>query len=341
MSQLSMNTLSRTQRTLAIVVMLVVAVCGYSSYAAKTSENKGDADKLYELIRQARADLRALGVQLGIRGASTEGRREGRGEHAEGSREGRGEHGEGRHEGRGEHAEGRRESRGEHAEGRRESRGEHGERSREGHGEHREGRHEGRGEHGEGSGEEGGVRVRKNEKWDKTRNGARLILAYNAATQSFKGTVQNTTSRILSEVRVEVHRSNRVELGPTKRIDLKPGQKIPVELSAASQRFTWWTTHPEHGSEEGHGPGHEGEGRGEHGEGDGRRPKDSTLRPLYNQIQLLRQEIKIISNALKSKERLGRLSSNGPMRPHTLTSVYSSKPVLSTDTGFFFTFGKD
>jgi hypothetical protein len=118
--------------------------------------------------------------------------------------------------------------------------------------------------------------------------------------------VQNTTSRILSEVRVEIHLSNGVELGPTKRIDLKPDQNIPVELSAANQRFIWWTTHPEHGSEEGHSPGHEEggrEGSGEHGQGGGNRPKDSTLRPLYNQIQLLRQEIKMILNALKSRER--------------------------------------
>ena len=101
------------------------------------------------------------------------------------------------------------------------------------------------------------MRIAKNKKWDATRNGARLVLAYNAATQSFKGAVHNTTSKTLEDVRVEVHLSNGVELGPTKRTDLKPGTRIAVELSAANQKFTWWTTHPEHGSEEGHGPGHE------------------------------------------------------------------------------------
>jgi hypothetical protein len=147
--------------------------------------------------------------------------------------------------------------------------------------------------------EESGTRIGKFEKTDKTyKNGARLIIAYNAATQSFKGTVQNTTSKTLSEVRVEVHLSNGVELGPTKRTDLKPGAKIPVELSAANQKFTWWTTHPEAGSEEGHGPGHEGGERGEHGEGDGSRPKDPALRPLYNELLLLRQEIKLLAKGL-------------------------------------------
>ena len=209
--------MNRIQRTLTtIAVMLTVVVLSYPSYGVRDGENKksesikvkaankGDVDKLYDLVRQARSDLKALRVRVGIRSESADGRREGRGEHSEGGREGRGEHGEGVREGRGERSEG---------------------------------------------GEESGTRIGKNEKWDETRNGARLILAYNAATQSFKGTVQNTTSKTLSEVRVEVHLSNNVELGPTKRTDLKPGAKINVELSAANQRFIWWTTHPEHGSE--------------------------------------------------------------------------------------------
>jgi hypothetical protein len=172
--------------------------------AARNKNRDADIDRLYELVRQARADLKALRVKVGIRGEHAEGRREGRGEHGEGRREGRGEHGEGRREGRGEHAVARREG------GRR-----------------------------SGHGEEGGVRLGKNRTWDETRSGARLILAYDAATQSFKGTVQNTTRKALSEVRVEVHLSNGVELGPTRRTDLKPGAKVPVELSAANQSFTW------------------------------------------------------------------------------------------------------
>ena len=238
----------------------------------RATDKDRDIDKLYELVRQARAELEVLRVQVGIRGEDGEGHREGRGEHGDGGREGRGEHGEGSREGRGEHGEGGREGRGEHGDGRRESGGE----------------------------EEGGKRLGKNETWDETRNGARLILAYNAATRSFKGTVQNTTSKTLSRVRVEVHLSNGAELGPTKRTDLKPGAKIPVELSAANQKFSWWTTHPEHGSGEGHGPGHEG---GEGHEGDESRPKDPALRPLYNELQLLRHEIKMFARGLQDRKR--------------------------------------
>ena len=43
----------------------------------------------------------------------------------------------------------------------------------------------------------------------------RLILHYDAASNSFKGTVENTTSGVLDRVRIEVHLSNGTELGPT------------------------------------------------------------------------------------------------------------------------------
>ena len=65
-----------------------------------------------------------------------------------------------------------------------------------------------RGEHdrdsqGEG-GEESGTELTLNERYDEVRNGARLILAYDAQTNSFSGTVQNTTDKSLERVRVEV-----------------------------------------------------------------------------------------------------------------------------------------
>ena len=243
------------------------------------AQKKADIDKLHALVQQARAQVKVLREVAGI---SLE-RREGRGEHGEGRREGRGEHGEERRERRGEHGERRREGRGEHEAGRREGRGEHS---------------EGRG----GEGEESGKRIAKNQTWDATRNGAHLILAYDADSQSFKGTVENASTRLLSQVRVEVHLSNGVELGPTRRIDLEPGKKITVELSAADQSFEWWTTHPESGTEEGHGSGHEGEA----GERGGNRPEAGSLRPLYNELLLLNREIKAISEVLRRRGRQER-----------------------------------
>ena len=55
------------------------------------------------------------------------------------------------------------------------------------------------------------------------RGGARLILNYDSASNSFIGAVENTTNNVLSNVRIEVHISNGVELGPTTPVDMAPG----------------------------------------------------------------------------------------------------------------------
>ena len=117
-------------------------------------------------------------------------------------------------------------------------------------------------------GEESGTELALNETYDKVRNGARLILAYNAQSNSFEGTVENTTAETLKRVRVEVHLSNGKELGPTPAADLAPGEKRDVQLIATSTDFDGWTAHPEVGEGE-HGSGggggeHDAEGDSEH-----------------------------------------------------------------------------
>ena len=95
---------------------------------------------------------------------------------------------------------------------------------------------EGSGEHGSG-GEEGnesaGVGSEEgddanalalDETYDAVRSGARLVLYYDAPSNSFKGTVENTTNEVLGRVRIEVHLSNGAELGPTTPTDMAPGE---------------------------------------------------------------------------------------------------------------------
>jgi len=130
------------------------------------------------------------------------------------------------------------------------------EHGREGSGEHERG---GEGSHGE-EGEESGTQLALNERYDSVRNGARLILAYDVQSNSFNGTVENTTDKSLKRVRVEVHLSNGIELGPTTPADLGPGEKRDVTLKATSKNFDGWSAHPEVGIGE-HGSGEE---RGEH-----------------------------------------------------------------------------
>jgi len=111
---------------------------------------------------------------------------------------------------------------------------------------------ESQGEHGadsednEGS-EESGDSLTLNDTYDTVRRGSRLIMNYDAQSNSFVGTVENTTSSTLQQVRVEVHLSNGVELGPTTPTDLAPGEKMDVTLSATTQEFTGWTPHAEVG----------------------------------------------------------------------------------------------
>lgn len=103
--------------------------------------------------------------------------------------------------------------------------------------------------------EESDTELAPNENYDQVRNGARLILAYDAQSNSFKGTVENTTSETLKQVRVEVHLSNGKELGPMSAVDLAPGEKTYIQRTSTA--FDGWTAHPEVGrGEHNHGEEH-------------------------------------------------------------------------------------
>ncbi len=252
------------------------------------AQENADADQLYNLVKQARAELREMRVSMGL-GAYAAGPQTGQPEGHERSEGG-------------------------------EVRSEHG--AREGGGEG--GEHSGRERGGRGEGgEEGGVCLAKMTKQNELfANGARLVLQFNPNTQVFVGSVTNTTAKTLSQVRVEVHLDNGTELGPTKRIDIGPGQTIAVELGTFGNQFSSWVSHPEAGVEQGHGAGGEegGEGRDEHGGearvaeggesgeqgehgsgGEGVRPRDLAYRPLYNQLQILRGEMHAFEVELKAR----------------------------------------
>ena len=132
-----------------------------------------------------------------------------------------------------------------------------------------------------GEGGEGGdiaQQLAPDERYDQTRNGARLIMSYSLSQDAFYGIVENTTNQTLTRVRVEIHLTDQsgaitAELGPTTPTDLAPGKKLLIVLPAAGQTFAGWSPHVEVGSGEGggeHGGGTGGgEGGGEHGSGAG------------------------------------------------------------------------
>ena len=130
---------------------------------------------------------------------------------------------------------------------------------------------------GEEGAEGGGANnLAPDEAFDAVRGGARLILSYDAPSNSFKGTVENTTNGVLDSVRVEVHLSNGSELGPTPPTDMAPGEVIAINLPATPASFTGWTAHAEvgaggEGNESGGEHGSDGESGGEHDGGGERR----------------------------------------------------------------------
>ena len=128
---------------------------------------------------------------------------------------------------------------------------------------------------GESGGEEGSSanQLAPNETFDMIRGGARLMLKYDAPSNSFKGIVENTTNSTLNNVRIEVHLSNGTELGPTTPVNMAPREVMGVILPSTQAPFTGWVAHAEVGGGEGggeaggeHGSGSSGsEGGGEHG----------------------------------------------------------------------------
>ena len=109
-----------------------------------------------------------------------------------------------------------------------------------------------------------GATLAPDETFDAVRYGARLIMRYDAANNSFTGSVENTTSGVLTRVRVEVHLSNGTELGPTAEVDLAAGEVLAINLPATAAPFTGWIAHAEVGGG-GEGSQSGGEGGGEHG----------------------------------------------------------------------------
>ena len=113
--------------------------------------------------------------------------------------------------------------------------------------------------------EESSTRYGLTDTYDNVRNGARLVISYNASIDAFIGTVTNATGALLTQVRVEVHLYDGTvtvdELGPTPNVDLMPGESHAITLFVGGQSFTEWVAHPEVGPSTGSG----GEGGNEHG----------------------------------------------------------------------------
>ena len=97
---------------------------------------------------------------------------------------------------------------------------------------------------------ESGTRYELSDTATETRSGVELVMRYDSQQEMFTGTLTNTTNATVSNVRVEIHLSNGVELGPSSRMNMTAGQISPVTLEANGQNFNWWSVHVELGSSE-------------------------------------------------------------------------------------------
>ncbi|WP_176466182.1 hypothetical protein [Aliifodinibius salipaludis] len=86
------------------------------------------------------------------------------------------------------------------------------------------------------------------ETYEQVRKGVRLTLSYDSKSESFSGTIENTTQDALPAVSVEVTLSNGSELGATSPVDLAAGESHSIELDAAGETFDSWSAQSEMGS---------------------------------------------------------------------------------------------
>ena len=70
----------------------------------------------------------------------------------------------------------------------------------------------------------------------------RLVLSYDSTVNTFTGTVENTSEKMLTGVGVVVYLESREsQLGPAPLVDLASGQTIEVTLPVDSKLFTTWS----------------------------------------------------------------------------------------------------
>lgn len=94
---------------------------------------------------------------------------------------------------------------------------------------------------GEEKGEESGAELTLGKSYDRVQNGVRLLMSFDVRSNSFTGSLENTTENTIEKVRVKIHLSNDLDLGPTNPVDLKPGQKRFIQLMPPGKDFDGWT----------------------------------------------------------------------------------------------------
>lgn len=83
-------------------------------------------------------------------------------------------------------------------------------------------------------------RLSKRATCDVEKDGVGLKLAYDRASSSFVGTVENLTAEVISDINIEVHLSGAIELKLASPVTLEAGKSAEVDISAEGHTFIWW-----------------------------------------------------------------------------------------------------
>jgi len=79
---------------------------------------------------------------------------------------------------------------------------------------------------------------------DETRDGVRLVMYYDAPSETFLGTLGNTTEDIVQQIRVRLRLSNGADV-LTPHFPLDPGEEDDVFFDVSQARsFTTWDAYP-------------------------------------------------------------------------------------------------
>lgn len=98
------------------------------------------------------------------------------------------------------------------------------------------------------SGEESSPSIPLMETFSGVFNNLNFTFAFDESTSAFRGFVENQTSQLVCQSRVEVHiavGSQVIELGPTIGVDLAPSEIIDVVLQPNDFAIDSYTLHPE------------------------------------------------------------------------------------------------
>lgn len=88
--------------------------------------------------------------------------------------------------------------------------------------------------------------IQLDETYDEVQNGVWLLMNYDAASDSFVGTVENTEQKAMENINLKVELSDEQMVSLGRPFDLEAGEMKAFRIPANSEVFKKWTPVVEH-----------------------------------------------------------------------------------------------